>query len=732
MRERVANTPAPLGPAFVAEYPGIRQAVRLMEGSAVVRRGDQVFTEEMLFTDASMLDLFSFTLLQGTPGEALADLHAIVLTASMAEKYFGTDDPMGQTLQVSLDGQPRAYAVTGVVADPPSHSSLDFDFLMRLEPHPNYQQVGEVWGSSFLSTYVEVADPGLAEEFATRSQAFVEKYFAERIADSREQGWLSPDEDAWQMELQPMQAIHLDPGIRGGQARVSNPLYAYVLSGIALLVLLIACINFVTLSLLRAVDRAREVGVRKVVGAVQGQVVRQFWGEALLMSVLALLLGIGLALFFLPTFNALAAQRLPASSLVTGSMGVGLIGLVLVVGLVAGGYPALVLARHRPVDVLKGRPGAGRRHRWSRALVVVQFTLSTALIASTLIMARQLDFMRTRDLGFAAEQVVVVPMQGGPQEARQVRTVFREEAARRDDILHVSSVNNAFSRGWMSTTLQVDERPVQVYVYFVDYDFVELMGLDLLNGRSFSRDFPADVDSALIVNESLQRVFGGQGAVGERLTFSEAPMPIVGVVRDFHAFSLHRPIEPSVFILSEGQSVWNLLIKIRPDDIPATLAFLEEWWRQVVPDKPFDFVFLDESVQRQYEADVRWGRIVQYAAILAVLIACLGLFGLAALSVTQRTKEIGIRKTLGASARGLVGLLTRQFVAMVLVAAVLAAPLAYFAMQRWLQDFAYHIEMSWQTFLMAGLAALGVALLAVGYHVFRAARVNPADTLRYE
>ncbi len=622
--------------------------------------------------------------------------------------------------------------MTGIVADPPSHSSIDFDFLLRLEPSRSYREMAESWTSSFLITYVEVTEPRVAEGFETRSLPFVEHYFAERIASGRERGMLSQGNDAWQLQLQPIEAVHLDPEVRWGLVPASNPSYSYVLSGIALLVLLIACINFVTLALSRSVDRAKEVGVRKVVGALRAQVVRQFWGEALLMSLLALLLGFGLAALFLSTFNTLAAKSLSLPMLWEGPMLVGLGGLVLVVALVAGGYPALALARYRPVEVLKGRLKAGRRHRWSRMLVVVQFSLSVALIVSTLIMAQQLDFLRTKDLGFEAEQVAVLPMLGGRQRARQLREVLRQEAVHRDDIVHVSSVNNLFSRGWMSTTLQVEDRPVRVYVYWVDYDFIETMELDLLNGRSFSRDFAADVDSALIVNEALQRAFSGQGPVVERLELWEKQRPIVGVVKDFHAFSLHQAIEPTLFILSEEQSAGNLLVKIRPDDIPATLAFLEEQWQQIFPDKPFDFVFLDESVQQQYEADARWSRIVWYAAFLAVLITCLGLFGLAALSVTQRTKEVGIRKVLGASVRSLVALLSKQFVAMVLLAIVLATPLAYLTMQRWLEDFAYRIEISWGIFLIAGLTALVIALLTVSYHVVRAALANPVESLRYE
>lgn len=732
-RRRTATTPAPLAPALAEEYPGIVRTVRFADGRAVVQYRDKIFREVLLFTDASVLEMFSFSVLRGNPNTALMDLNAVVLTASMAEKYFGANDPMGQVLQIGLDpDQPQAYTVTGVVADPPSHSSIDFNFLLRLEPTPSYQQMGDNWGSSFLNTYVEVADAGFAEGFETRSLPFVEKYFGDRIADSREGGTLSQDEDAWQMHLQPIKAVHLDSEIRWGLMPPSNPSYSYILSGIALLVLLIACINFVTLALSRSVDRAKEVGVRKVVGAKRAQVVRQFWGEALVLSLLALLLGIGLAMLFLPTFNALADKSLRLSMLGEGPMLLGFLGLVLVVGLVAGGYPAFALARYRPVEVLKGRLKAGRRHRWSRALVVVQFTLSVALIISTLIMARQLDFMRSKDLGYETEQIVVLPMQGGRQEAQQLRDVLRQEALQRDDILRVSSVNNAFSRGWMSITLQADDRPVEVYLYWVDYDFVELMGLHLLDGRSFSRDFAADLDSSLIVNETFQRVFGAQGQVGERLHVWEKERPIVGAVRDFHAFSLHQAIDPTVFMVSPEESAGNLLVKVAPDDIPATLAFLEDQWKQVIPDKPFDFVFLDESVQQQYEADARWGRIVQVAAFLAILIACLGLFGLAALAVAGRTKEVGIRKVLGAPVRSLVGLLSRQFVAMVFVAVVLAAPLAYLAMQRWLQDFAYRIDVGLGVFLLAGAGALSIALLAVSYHVIRAALSNPAEVLRYE
>ncbi len=730
--KRTARVPAPLAPALTEEYPGIVQHVRLMEGRAVVQQGDQVFREEMLFVDASMLEVFSFPLRRGDPVEALSDLYSVVLSASMAEKYFGEDDAIGQVLQVAIGGdEVQDYTVTGVAEEIPSQSSIAFDFLARLEPHPNYRQMGENWTSSFLNTYVVLATPAFAEGFEAQSLPFVEKYFAEWLSKGRERGTLTEGRDAWQLELQPITAVHLDPDVQWGLLPASHVQSSYVLAGIALLVLLIACINFVTLALARSTSRAKEVGVRKVVGALRGQVVRQFWGEAFLMSLLALLLGFGLALLSLSTFNTLADKSLSLGMLVEGPMLLGLSGVVLVVGLLAGGYPALVLARYRPVDVLKGQLKTGR-YRWGRPLVVVQFALSIALIINTLIMAQQLAFMHTKDLGFDTEQVAVIPMRGAQQQAEHLREVLRQEALQREDIVQVASVNNVFTRGWMSTTVTVEDDPIRLFIYWVDYDFIALMGLDLQEGRAFSRDFVGDLDSAMVVNEAMQQAFAAYGQVGERLDLWEGQYPIVGAVRDFHAFSLHQAIDPSALILSEKHSLGNLLVKMQPDDIPATLAFLEAQWKQFIPDKPFDFVFLDESVQQQYEADARWSRIVQYAAFLAILIACLGLFGLAALSVTQRTKEVGIRKVLGASVRSLVTLLTRQFVVIIGFAIALAVPLAYFAMQRWLDDFAYRIDISWWIFLAAGAAALGVALVTVSVHVIRAALADPVDSLRYE
>jgi hypothetical protein len=485
------------------------------------------------------------------------------------------------------------------------------------------------------------------------------------------------------------------------------------------------------LTLARSTGRAREVGLRKVLGARRGQVMGQFWGESILMSALAMGLGLGLALLAAPAFGVLAGIEVTAMDLLRGGGPVVVFGLTLLVGLVAGGYPALFLSRWQPAAVLQGRARVGRR-RWQRAQVVVQFALTIALMICTLVMARQQRFLQMKDLGYEAEQVVVVSTPGGEQ-GRRVAEAFRQEARQQGGLLSVSSVNNAFTRGWMNTTLRIGETESRVWVYRVDYGFVETLGLRLRAGRSFDPAFPGDEGEALIVNEAFVRAFGDGGAVGSTVPIDdEHRASVVGSVEDFHFLSLREAVEPAVLQLAPGQSGGNILVKVAPGRSAAVVERLEALWKQVAPEQPFSFFFLDEAVQRQYEAEARWGLTVRIGAGLALLIACCGLFALAALTAEQRKREVGIRKIFGSTVAGLVSLLTREFVVLVLVALVLAVPPAYLAMERWLEGFTYRVDIGAGVFAAAGLAALVIALLTVGYQAIRTALLNPVDTLRYE
>ncbi len=724
--------PLPLAEALVADLPEVERAVRFFNQERFVRRGGQTFEEPLLFADGALFEVFTFPLLRGDPATALDDPNSVVLSAQAAEKYFGEEDPLGQTVEVRFNDTFEALTVTGVAAPILGNSSIRFDFLLpfakTLEAYEWIRNRQDRWNASSFFVYVALDARSSLEAVSAKLPAFRARYFPnEAESVRREQG---ADALPPTYRLQPLHEIHLDPSVQPGLRMPSDPRYSYLLGGIALAILLIACINFTTLAIGRSAGRAREVGVRKVVGAQRRQLMLQFWGEAVLMSLLALAVGIALAELFLPTFNTLAAKTLHFEYLKSGATVAMLVGLMLGVGLLAGGYPALVLSGLRPVETLKQRLRLGGANALTKSLVVVQFALSVFLIIGTLVMVRQLDYLQTKNLGFNKEHVVVIPTSGLPGDALLPR--FRQALEGRDDVVAVTGMNNAFAHGWSREGWDYRGDLKRAYVYAVDPAFLDVMEMELVAGRRLDPTRATDPRGAVLVNEALVRDFGWTDPLGQQLEgFYEEPV-VVGVLRDVNNLPLHREVEPMIVSLHPEWGLNYFLVRLAPTDVPATLDALETAWQAVAADVPFQYSFLDDDFDRMYASEQRWSRIVGYGAGFAVLIACLGLFGLAALSVAGRTKEIGIRRVFGASVGRLVVLLSKDFVRLVAVAVVLAAPLAYFAMQTWLEGFAYRIAVSWQLFLLVGALALTIALLTVSYQAIKAARANPVKSLRYE
>ncbi len=732
-----AITPFPLAPALLESYPEIKTAVRLAQTKAAVKYQEKVFSERLVFADAAIFEMFSFPMRAGNSATALQTPNAVVISEAIARKYFGAETPLGHRLSMWIENEARDFVVAGVVENVPENSSIQFGLLLPFVQCPEYENQAGNWGSSNAESYIQLSPSAKTEELERKLPAFVQRYFAERIRRGQEQGALVQGDEAMRLRLQPLQDIHLSPEVRSGLESPGNPIYSYVLSGIALLVLLIACINFMTLAISRAASRAGEVGVRKVLGAIRIQIMKQFWGEALLMSLLALLLGIALAELFLPAFNELAQKNLHITYFSRFSVSAALIGLMLFVALVAGSYPAFLLSRFQPAEVLKSklissRSGAGESW-FRRTLMVAQFTLSIALISGAIVMSRQLAFLRTKNLGYQPEQVIVVPTYSFGDAGMRLIERVRNELSGNQNILSVSSINNAFTRGWMNTELKANERSSRVWVYLVGEDFLQTLGIQFAAGQDFPPASTAAPEALrpVIVNEALAKAFGWEHAIGEELEF-ERKLRIIGVVKDFHSRSLHHEIEPTILALNPRWSSTNLLVRISAKEIPRALAALETGWKRAAPSKPFDYFFLDEDVHQQYQAEARWGKIVRYASVLAIFIACLGLFGLAAILSTRRTKEIGIRKVLGASIASIVNLLSKEFVKLIFIANLLAWPLAYFAMSKWLQNFAYRIDIGWAVFALAGGLAVLIALLTVGTQAIKAALANPVEALRYE
>ena len=730
--------PMPMGPALQQDLPEVETYVRLRPRTHFVRSAAATFEEEVLYADPQLFEVFTFPLQRGDAATALADLNTVVLSPEAAQKYFGTDDPIGKTLAIRLGTDFQDFIVTGVAAPIPHNSNIRFDVLVPFaklaDAFERIRERAENWYYSGFLIYVLLKENTSLGGMDDKLLQFRRKYYPDEVERLRERGHWTGDGVPASYRMQALTDIHLNPAINRGLTPPSNPLYSYILGGIALAVLFIACINFMTLAIGRSASRAREIGVRKVVGAQRTQLMGQFWAEALLLSGLALGLGIVLAAVFLPTFNTLTGKALHFDLTTSWATGAMLATATLLAGFVAGSYPALVLSAFKPVDTLKNKLRLSGSNALTRSLVVVQFALSVFLIISTLVMLDQLDYIRTTNLGFDKEHLVVIPTNGVDGETALGR--YRNELGARSDIVGITGASSSFARGGGRVGFDYKGELKQVDDFRVEHTYVDVMGMTLVAGRAFDPNLSTDSTRAVLVNEALVRDFGWTDPLGEPLPgLTDGPETdpvVVGVLKDYNFQSLERAVQPLMLTLNAGESLRYLLVRIAPGDVPATLDALRAAWTQIAPTVPFDYSFLDDDLNAQYQDDERWSRILGYASAFAILIACLGLFGLVALTVAARTKEIGIRKVMGASVPGLAVLLSKDFARLVVGALVVAAPVAYVAMERWLATFAFRIDLSWQVFLLAGLAALGIALLTVSYQSIRAALANPVESLRYE
>ncbi len=733
---RLASTFAPLTPALRAEFPEISQMVRLFPyGATVARDQERRFQESrFLFVDSTFFEVFDFPWQRGEARTALHGPNSLVLTAASAKKYFGDDDPMGKILRVENN---QDFEVTGVLQNVPSHSHFDFDFLANLNGvkailGPWVLQRG--WYYPPMYTYILLPPHASPEKIAGRLPEFVQKYFPKNLASYTK------------LQLQPLAAIHLYSDLEDEIAPTSSIAYVYIFSAIAAFILLIACINFMNLATARSATRAREVGLRKVVGAERSQLIGQFLGESLLCAVLALFFALMLVEVFLPMFNTLSAKQLDLNLGRNGTIVLGMLALALVAGILGGSYPALFLARFRPVQALKGQAlasPAGRTPLRLRALlVIVQFAVSVVLLIVTWVVQEQLQFIQNRRLGFDKSHILVIPIKD--EAVQQNFAAIKNNFSSLSGISRISAISNfPWEKGYYDFFVRAEgmraEEKFNMPTLLVDYDFIPAFGMEIVAGRDFSKEHATDAQQAFILNETAVKKLGWQVAVDKKIEMEavSAGKPrtgrVIGVVKDFHLRSLHHTVEPLALLLAPAPYYLdNMAIRLEAQNIPHTLSALERKWRDLVPHRPFDYFFLEEAFDALYRRERRLAQIFGYFAALAIFVGGLGLFGLASFMAEQKTKEIGIRKVLGASVAGIVALLAKDLVKLVLAANLIAWPVAFFGMNKWLQGYAYRIEMSIWTFAAATIIALTIALLTVSYQTTKAALANPVEALRYE
>ncbi len=727
--------PTPVGPELMQSIPQVKSQTRYVNGSGVVRYNEKIFRETITLVDSSFFEMFTFPLIAGAPETVLSDEHSIVFSRSKADKYFGAENPVGKTLTITYGHTKRDYMVTGVAEDVPSNSSIRFDILIHFHNLPtvlNNPKILNEWNRWYCPLFVQLQPEVTPEQVKERLDQFCQQHYSSTIQRYIDEGY-----NPFTFGLQQVKDMHLDTRVVG-TAGLST---SYLLSAIALAILLIACVNFMNLSIGSSSVRSTEVGMRKVLGAERRQLLSQFWGEALVISFFAIIMGFLLTELLIPRFNTLSGKQLSLATLFHGTHWAALLGIAFFTALFAGSYPAFVMSAFRPADILKGKLKIGGRTTLTKGLVVLQFTLSVILGISAVILGKQVSFMTNRDPGYVSEGLVVIMTQENEQQdSERLYQRFRNEVISHSQVQGMTASNREFGLFLPGASMESGKRQIHYRYNRVDPDFLSTMKFKLIQGRDFTTNIAADGD-ALIVNQKFTQMLGSDFAIGKFLGDVSKGFPydrrIIGVIEDCHFESLRSEIEPLILYVGEGTSprrnrFSRIIVRVATGQLKDTMAFLENAWERVQPDKPFITYFQDDALKSLYDQEKRWSVIIQYASAVSILLACLGIFGLTSITLSRRIKEIGIRKVLGATVGHIVYLATREFVFLISIANVIAWPVVFVIMKRVLQNYPYRIDIAVTYFVLAWIASVFIAVLTIFYLSLKAALQNPVENLRYE
>ncbi|MDH5385778.1 MAG: ABC transporter permease [Candidatus Aminicenantes bacterium] len=717
------TTPVPLAEPLENDYPEIAKVVRFQFRSELIaRHGENIFNDwKGAYVDPEVFDVFTFPFSKGDPKFAFLDVNSIVLTETAAQKLFAGIDPVGQMMEIEGD----LVKVAGILRDIPKNSDIQVDFLRPFQSMKELTRFRRfIWNWFACSTYVQIED-GV-------DPATINPKIADLLNTNRP--W---SDDPLRVFLYPFADYHLHKIGGGGPIK-----YVFIFTIVALLILVIACINFMNLSTARSAKRAREVGLRKVVGSKRLQLIKQFFLESTFFTVLSAIIAILLARLFMPLFNQLAGKQLQINLTDTGLL-VGIVGMAIFTGFVAGFYPALILSSFQPIDVLKGNfllQKVSRKNtsvtgtRFRQVMVLTQFVLSIGLIVCALLVFRQLEYMKNADLGFDKDNLVRVSI---PEKYRDNYGILKADFAQSPNIISVSassSENHGGSIDWDGASGDMQYLGTNTKYQMVDFDYIDTNKMEIVEGRDFSREFPSDMERAYIINEEAIRRWDFESPVDRRFALNAAQGIIIGVFKNQH-FGLKHDVMPKVLYLT-SKTDWDrfnyLVVRLKGSHIPEALEDIKKIWKIHIPDSPIEYHFVDDMIDELYQSEERMSKLINTFTLLAIVVSCLGLFGMASFMAQQRTKEIGIRKVLGASVSRIIVLLTKEFAKLVLVANVIAWPVAFYMMQTWLNDYPYRIKIGFEIFLTAGASALFIALFTVIYQAVRAAVANPSDSLKYE
>jgi putative ABC transport system permease protein len=737
-----ATTPAPLAPALLKDFPQIEQAVRLRNyGDIMIKKDNQnIQNHNAVFADSTFFQVFKLPMISGNPLTALNEPNSIVIDETTAKKYFNSTDVVGKSLYVDNS---VSCKITAVIKDIPRQSHFHFSFIRPM--HDTYHDDQRDWLSNNYLSYILVKPGVTIKTLQKNIDATINNYLLKQM----EQVLHTSAKDAAKGGnhfIYPATAltdIHLHSNKSYELEVNGNITYVYIFSVIAIFILLIACVNFMNLSTARSANRAKEVGIRKVAGSLRSDLIIQFLTESVLLSFLSLVLALLISALLLPLFNQLAGKEMHVWTFFSSWMMPVLIGLVIVVGCIAGSYPAFYLSSFQPVQVLKGTIAKGFKSSWLRSsLVVFQFFISITLIIGTIVIYNQLNYIRSKEIGYNRDQVLVI---------NNTYVLDNKIKSFREEMLKISGVQSASIAGSMPTETSfnqngwfrdptLDAKQVTIMTdFYVDQNYIPTLGMSMASGRNFSPDFPTD-STAVIINETAAKLLGFKNPMNEILyrpsgyaangNFTSKAFHIIGVVKDFNFSSMHDKVGP--LIIERNENWGKVAMRINTKNIPALINQVESKWNTMAVGQPFSYSFLDADFNKIYNAEQRTGTLFITFAVFAIFIACLGLFGLVTYAAEQRTKEIGIRKVLGANIGGIVTMISKDFMKLVLVAFIIAFPVAWWAMNKWLQSFAYRINISWWVFVLAGLLTIVIALLTVSFQAIKAAIANPVKSLRTE
>ena len=726
----------PLAPTLKKEFSEVKYAARIKYGSGAIRYNGKDYNKSIRTTDPDFLKMFSFPMVSGNADNALNDLSNIVISQHMAKAIFGTKDPMNKTVQVKLNNAWTNFIVTGVISDFPDNSSIQYDGFIRIENAGDYVENKNEWNNQHHSVFIQLADNVSQAQFEKRIQSFLTKNNPPSPEEIKGLG-VKPDKfgNYATLLLTPLKDVHFFDDSTGGTKKT----YVYTLFLLAFFIMLIASINFINLSIARSFTRAKEVGVRKSIGANKRQMFLQIWGESVLICAIAFIIGLLIAYLLLPSFRTLFNTLLPFSFIAQPVTLLCILGCFLLVSLVSGGYPALVMSGFNTIEILKGKLTLKKRGGLRNGLIVIQFSIAILLICSTVIVLQQLSYLRKMPLGYDKQQVISVPISGSVEGGKFIDKMHNQflmdptvVAISGTNINIGDGLDNSNSR--QSYGFDYGDKGIQTDWVFVDYDYLKTLDMKLIAGRDFDKAFATDSATSVIINESMAKQMGDKEVIGKFLwpDTSKPKLQVVGVIPDFHLYSLHEKVDPLTMQIGHSTSMSYALLRLKPGNMVSMMDKVKKFWKSELPDKEFQGSFLDENTERWFKKEQQLSAIYSIAAAIAIIISCMGLFAIALLMIEQRIKEIGVRKSLGASVQSIVKMLSKDFIKLVLVSIVIATPIAWYAMNNWLKDFAYHIDIQWWVFVLTGLLAIIIALLTVSYQSIRAALMNPVKSLRSE